>query len=409
MDLRLFSPYVQTEVGRTQGGKGSGLGLAIVRAIVQLAHGRLGVKSSKNGSTFWLEFRYPLASEQEALTLQEPSTPFSILSSAQNRPVRPGVKPYKNGDSSWSQYSASKQQAKSIAPSDVEKEKPIGSLSLGGPPSGARGSTSQSRQPSVASGPSYDTSNTGMDTDSPFTSEQWQSPGLVERSVLPAMTVTGPTSLCGSQSSRPSTARRTPDPTPPILPAMNTVEPDQALSLRIPSSPPGEEAFTPSTREMVTTLSPQTEEPPSLRQANVAIQARSPTQMEADRPILALVVDDDALTRKLMTRMMTRLGCIVEEAENGQMALDILLGSADKQPRYFDIITLDNMMPVSGLCFDRNEPALIHFDNQVLTGEQAIKHLRAAGRKDLVVGATGNALKADQTSYLSVSLSRIFP
>lgn len=34
-----------------------------------------------------------------------------------------------------------------------------------------------------------------------------------------------------------------------------------------------------------------------------------------------LVVDDDPLTRKLMTRMLTRLGCVCETAENGLIAL----------------------------------------------------------------------------------------
>lgn len=44
----------------------------------------------------------------------------------------------------------------------------------------------------------------------------------------------------------------------------------------------------------------------------------------------------------------------------------------------------------------------MHF--QVMTGEEAIRIIRMAGRKDFIVGATGNALKSDQASYLAVSL-----
>lgn len=38
-----------------------------------------------------------------------------------------------------------------------------------------------------------------------------------------------------------------------------------------------------------------------------------------------LVVDDDPLTRLLMTRLLTRLGCTVSVAENGKAALEIML------------------------------------------------------------------------------------
>lgn len=84
-DNRLFSPYVQTEIGRRQGGKGSsdsatftvhttarvdtfiwvyvplgtGLGLALVRQIVRLSGGRLGVTSRYGkGSCFWIEMPF---------------------------------------------------------------------------------------------------------------------------------------------------------------------------------------------------------------------------------------------------------------------------------------------------------------------------------------------------------------
>lgn len=47
-----------------------------------------------------------------------------------------------------------------------------------------------------------------------------------------------------------------------------------------------------------------------------------------DGPLRVLVVDDDALTRRLMGRMMQRLGCIVSTAENGAIALDMLLAGS---------------------------------------------------------------------------------
>lgn len=79
---RLFSPYVQTEIGRRQGGKGSGLGLALVTQIIKLAGGRLGVESEPGrGSTFWFEISFPLSNDapthapQESLPLTFPGSP----------------------------------------------------------------------------------------------------------------------------------------------------------------------------------------------------------------------------------------------------------------------------------------------------------------------------------------------
>ena len=92
------------------------------------------------------------------------------------------------------------------------------------------------------------------------------------------------------------------------------------------------------------------------------------------RGIRVLVVDDDEITRKLMMRMLTRLGCTVTLAENGKIALEKILGGAipqnvlrgepgtgmgmstgrppvqiepiplEKQVYLFDIIFLDNQM-----------------------------------------------------------------
>lgn len=132
-------------------------------------------------------------------------------------------------------------------------------------------------------------------------------------------------------------------------------------------------------------------------------------------PLSILVVDDDALTRKLMTRLLTRLGCIVTTAENGLKALEILLGVTftpseiatpstvmpstpgtvnnvhdpiSNQPRFFDVVFLDNQMPQ-------------------MSGLETIARLRAVGREDLVVGVTGNALIRDQDEYLTAGADHV--
>ncbi|EIW70916.1 hypothetical protein TREMEDRAFT_73601 [Tremella mesenterica DSM 1558] len=68
-DHRLFSPYVQTEIGKRQGGKGSGLGLALVKQIVKVSKGRLGVESQiGKGSMFWFEIPYAIPSSRPGST-----------------------------------------------------------------------------------------------------------------------------------------------------------------------------------------------------------------------------------------------------------------------------------------------------------------------------------------------------
>ena len=67
----------------------------------------------------------------------------------------------------------------------------------------------------------------------------------------------------------------------------------------------------------------------------------------ADDPLRILVVDDDGMTRSLMSRMLTKLGCLVETANDGEQCLTVLLGKDGSQARRFDLVSLDNQMPVS--------------------------------------------------------------
>jgi DNA-binding SARP family transcriptional activator/CheY-like chemotaxis protein len=63
------------------------------------------------------------------------------------------------------------------------------------------------------------------------------------------------------------------------------------------------------------------------------------------RPGRVLVVDDNAINRKLLAVAVAELGHDVETAENGHRALE-MLRAADDGPRRFDIVLLDLLMPV---------------------------------------------------------------
>ncbi|KAK4699327.1 hypothetical protein P7C70_g6934, partial [Phenoliferia sp. Uapishka_3] len=112
----------------------------------------------------------------------------------------------------------------------------------------------------------------------------------------------------------------------------------------------------------------------------------------AEEPLRCLVVDDDPLTRMLFQRMLMRSGVVtVDTATNGKECVDLLLGKPPDIPvKLYDVVFLDNQMPL-------------------MTGEEAVRTLREAGRDDYVVGCTGNALTEDQLSYLRAGANQIIP
>ena len=129
-----------------------------------------------------------------------------------------------------------------------------------------------------------------------------------------------------------------------------------------------------------------------------------------------LVVDDDKMTRMLMQRMLERLKCAVTTAVNGQEALELIAGVSDSRSvdtpgsnegEYFAGSRVPNSsrgigdLPTPGTSESRF--ALVFLDNQmpVMSGVEMVRKLRKLGRKDLIVGVTGNALLPDQEEYLA--------
>lgn len=132
-------------------------------------------------------------------------------------------------------------------------------------------------------------------------------------------------------------------------------------------------------------------------------------------PLNVLVVDDDPLTRKLMSRMLARNGCNVETAENGQMALELVTGARDA----FDFSSISAPATASLSSFPSDKPHslgsrqgltrydLVFLDNQmpILSGVEMVRRLRRLGGMDFVVGVTGNALKEDQEEYIGAGVN----
>lgn len=105
-----------------------------------------------------------------------------------------------------------------------------------------------------------------------------------------------------------------------------------------------------------------------------------------------LVVDDDPLTRMLMKRLLTRLGCSVSTAENGEIALEMILG-----PGNYCTPSTDNSGQTGPIleqaisATEENKYHIVFLDNQmpVLSGLKTVEKLRGLGRGDFVVGVTG--------------------
>jgi len=101
-----------------------------------------------------------------------------------------------------------------------------------------------------------------------------------------------------------------------------------------------------------------------------------------------LVVDDTISNRKMLCRVLKSRCSILEQADDGQKAVDLVKesmvdsDSSSKTSAQFDLILMDFMMPV-------------------MDGPTAIKEIRRLGYKGLIFGLTGNVLDSDKDLMLT--------
>ncbi|KAJ6619916.1 hypothetical protein B0H10DRAFT_2216468 [Mycena sp. CBHHK59/15] len=349
VECKLFSAFNQTEQGRQQGGKGTGLGLALVRQIVKLTGGRLGLRSKVGeGSTFWVEL--PLGVGRKAMVSPGPPTPSSVGHTLPVLAGHPGSSV--SGSSVAEAVDAAAMIAAQSSPHQRDRR-----------PRCTDSWTRVRRAFFLPCGPMYSLSNAGGRFELMLTKYDSHSP-VPTRTLGDASTGTEYPLV---SSLPPSTERPEYSEPPPL-------EPQDDSGETVPAVPkPTQSGARPT---YVPLPSPR-----SFALDNHTPSPSPPLPSAAPARLRALVVDDDALTRRLMTRMLERWGAPSRRRRTGRSRCSASWGCTRprrrrREPR-FAVIFLDNQMPK-------------------LSGVKLVARLRELGRTDFVVGVTGNALLTDQ-------------
>ena len=106
-------------------------------------------------------------------------------------------------------------------------------------------------------------------------------------------------------------------------------------------------------------------------------------------PLRILIVDDTALNRKMLGRLLQKHGHFIFEATDGQDAINIVKQAMD-ECKPFGMILMDYEMPV-------------------MNGPDSCKAIRKLGCDWFIVGVTGNALAEDVNYFKIVVLTRCYP
>lgn len=102
-----------------------------------------------------------------------------------------------------------------------------------------------------------------------------------------------------------------------------------------------------------------------------------------------LIVDDAMMNRKMMSRLLTHHGHVCELAEDGEVAVRMVLEATENGEAY-DTILMDYEMPV-------------------LNGPDATARIRTKGFDTFIVGVTGNMFPEDTEKFLTSGANAVLP
>jgi len=134
---------------------------------------------------------------------------------------------------------------------------------------------------------------------------------------------------------------------------------------------------------------PDSAEGPSEASQDIDGSRSKQKRLSDPTPLRILVVDDVSSNRKLLARLLKHRGHYCDEADNGQVAIDMVERS-EQVGKNYDTILLDFEMPV-------------------MNGPSAAEEIRARGFDIFIVGITGNVLPDDVSYFRSCGANAILP
>ena len=108
-----------------------------------------------------------------------------------------------------------------------------------------------------------------------------------------------------------------------------------------------------------------------------------------DNKLRVLIVDDAVSNRKLLSRLLKNKGHTVDQAEDGDIAVDMVVES-DQAYKPYDLVLMDYEMPT-------------------MTGPEAASEIRKMGSDVFIVGVTGNLLPEDIDYFRCSGADAVLP
>lgn len=100
-----------------------------------------------------------------------------------------------------------------------------------------------------------------------------------------------------------------------------------------------------------------------------------------------LLVEDNVLNREIATDVLSEANIVVEQAEDGSIAVDMV---ANSEPGYYDLVLMDIQMPI-------------------MDGYEAARAIRALENKALanvpIVAMTANAFEEDRQAAFDAGMN----